>query len=147
MKFIKLILNKLIIQLAFLIIFPSFFYAQTLVFKQVLLVSTSQTVPANHVWKIESVMPIGNIVASVPSGATNNNATTVISSESIILVNGGTVAVTSSKASQSNGYNYPTNNTIAVESMLTGSMWLPAGTTLEASTNVRYISVIEFLVQ
>ena len=32
--------------------------AQTLQFSQVLLVSTTQTVPANKVWKVESVMPI-----------------------------------------------------------------------------------------
>jgi hypothetical protein len=32
--------------------------SQTLQFSQVLLVSSTQTVPANKVWKVESVMPI-----------------------------------------------------------------------------------------
>lgn len=33
-------------------------HGQTLQFSQVLLVSSTQTVPANKVWKVESVMPI-----------------------------------------------------------------------------------------
>ena len=38
--------------------FPGRIQAQTLQFSRVLLVSSVQTVPANKVWKVESVMPI-----------------------------------------------------------------------------------------
>ncbi|MBM3171360.1 MAG: hypothetical protein FJZ75_07110 [Bacteroidetes bacterium] len=44
--------------LAFVLPIANKLQAQTLQFSQVLLVSTTQTVPANKVWKVESVMPI-----------------------------------------------------------------------------------------
>ncbi len=37
--------------------------AQTLQFSQVLLVSTTQTVPANKVWKVEGFMPSQSLIA------------------------------------------------------------------------------------
>ena len=88
--------------------------AQTLQFSQVLLVSTTQTVPANKVWKVEGVMPVynGNAINQIS-----------INSTSIVV---STFGYTLS------GNAFP--------------LWLPAGTTLAAGSNVFQVSVIEFTV-
>ena len=85
--------------------------AQTLQFSQVLLVSTTQTVPANKVWKVEGI---------IPTSAIDSYYISINSSPSYI----------------------------ARFDNVKGALpiWLPAGTTLAASSNVFRVSVIEFTV-
>ena len=88
--------------------------AQTLQFSQVLLVSTTQTVPANKVWKVEGVMPVFN--------GTAINQISINSTNIVVSAVGYTLS----------GNAFP--------------LWLPAGTTLAAGSNVFRVSVIEFTV-
>jgi hypothetical protein len=90
----------------------------SLQFNQAILVSTSQTVPVGMVWKVESVIASNQLA---PGLAYNVNAGATKSI--VILING------------SNAY---------VKTWDEKNYWLPAGTTLEASTNTLYISVLEF---
>ena len=95
--------------------------AQTLQFSQVLLVSTTQTVPANKVWKVEGVMPVAN--CSGQGG----------SCYSMVSINGNSVPF----GSWSGLVFYP---------CVDNPLWLPAGTILAAGSNVFRVSVIEFTV-
>ena len=104
--------------------------AQTLQFSQVLLVTSSQTVPANKVWKVESYTP--SSVYGVHQGSPQTHAILVNSLSRIVgMVAGG-----------SSGYNYAHS----AYSFNSFPMWLPAGTTLAVSTGVSQLSVIEFTV-
>jgi hypothetical protein len=105
--------------------------SQTLQFSQVKLVATVETVPANTVWKIEGFFPTTFSRYSANSGVTEGHIYNLV-------VNGN-------------------NRPVGVSTFLTahwgisyaGSighfpMWIPAGTTLAAGSNVGEISVIEF---
>jgi len=107
--------------------------SQTLQFSQVKLVSTVETVPANKVWKIEGFFPTTFSRYSGSSGVTEGHIYNLV-------VNGN-------------------NRPLGVSSFLTGywgtsyagnignfPLWIPAGTTLAAGSNVGEISVIEFTV-
>lgn len=101
--------------------------SQTLEFSQVLLVSSLDTVPQGKVWKVTNILP-----------TLDGNGTCKIS------VNGNDIVVAFAK----DGTQYVGNsNTVPHDysyNGLQGSYWLPEGTTLQAGTNVQYISVIEF---
>jgi hypothetical protein len=102
--------------------------SQTLEFSQVLLVSSLDTVPQGKVWKVTNILP-----------------TLEGSGSSKIQVNGNDIVVAFSMSS--NGQTNHTGNfgnNHNYYNALQGSYWLPEGTTLQASTNVQYISVIEF---
>lgn len=105
-------------------------HSQTLQFSQVLVVSTTQTVPANKVWKVESILysaaPI-NIM-----GGSQNDQLTI----------DGTAMTVRATRSSNGGYNGITYG--VWEQKL--PLWLPAGSTLAAGQNVHSISVIEFAV-
>ena len=98
-------------------------------FSRVLLVETLDSVPQGKIWKVS------NIMQTASSAGTR-----------IITVNGNNIIVSygASSSTQSSGriaghsYNY---------NALQGAYWLPEGTTLQAGTNVQYISVIEFNIQ
>jgi hypothetical protein len=105
--------------------------SQTLQFSQVKLVANVETVPANTVWKIEGFFPTTFSRYSANSGVTEGHIYNLV-------VNGN-------------------NRPVGVSTFLTahwgisyaGSighfpMWIPAGTTLAAGSNVGEISVIEF---
>ena len=105
--------------------------SQTLQFSQVKLVANVETVPANKVWKIEGFFPTTFSRYSGSSGVTEGHIYNLV-------VNGN-------------------NRPVGVSSFLTaywstsyaGNMgnfplWIPAGTTLAAGSNVGEISVIEF---
>lgn len=92
--------------------------SQTLQFSRVLLVSTTQTVPANKVWKVESVVPYSQ-----------NYVWHEVVVNSLISMVGHVNQV---------GTGDVWFNTFP--------MWLPAGTTLAAGQKVNYVSVIEFTV-
>jgi len=100
-------------------------------FSRVLLVETLDSVPQGKIWKVSNILP-----------------TLEGSGSSIIQVNGNDIVVAFSKSSNSyinsggnmwNDHNYYNG--------IQGPYWLPEGTTLQASTNVQYISVIEFNIE
>ena len=99
-----------------------------LTFNQVLLVSSLDTVPQGKIWKVTNILP-----------------TLDGSGSSKIQVNGNDIVVAfsmSSNTQNSSSGNFENNHNYY--NGLQGSYWLPEGTTLQASTNVQYISVIEF---
>jgi hypothetical protein len=94
---------------------------QTLQFSQVLLVSTTQTVPPNKVWKVQSFFP----AQSFNGG--NNNTLAFLTLNSVPSYVGQT-------------------RSDAGMSYIQLPAWLPAGTTLAAGQNIISISVVEFTV-
>ena len=102
-------------------------------FSRVLLVETLDSVPQGKIWKVTNILP-----------------TLDGSGSSKIQVNGNDIVVAFAKGtygiytqhSAATGYanNYHYNG-------LQGPYWLPEGTTLQAGTNVQYISVIEFNIE
>ena len=94
---------------------------QTLQFSQVLLVSTTQTVPPNMVWKVESFFPSQNFDIG------NNNTSAWLSLNNTSCFIGQ-------------------HRSDAGMSFIPLPAWLPAGTTLAAGQNISSISVIEFTV-
>jgi hypothetical protein len=105
-------------------------FAQNLQFNQVIDVGNQiQTVPTGKVWKIESILyssPIG----SVSSSLTQNDQ---------ILIDGNLVTVRSAR-SGNGGYNGASY--FVWEQKL--PIWLKEGTTVQTSTNVYKISILEF---
>lgn len=95
--------------------------SQTLQFSQVLLVTATQTVPANKVWKVESFFPSQNFNGG------NNHTTAFLTINNIICYVGQT-------------------RSDAGMSFMPLPAWIPAGTTLAAGQNISSISVIEFTV-
>ncbi|NDB35259.1 MAG: hypothetical protein EB023_07920 [Flavobacteriia bacterium] len=102
---------------------------------QVLLVgSTTQTVPAGKVWKIESYMQAGvTINEMVESTASCNfpgrHHAMIVNNQLYYLING-------SPGHGSSGTYMAVGNTLP--------MWIPAGTTLRSSCSSDVISVLEF---
>ena len=116
---------------------------KTLVFSQVLLIGTvSQTVPSGKVWKVESCLGV-----PTTSNGQSYNAVT-FPARHYILVNGTNIGVASETSVAAGGSTYSGGDYYKVwamnENCTTMPIWLPAGSTLAASTNVNYISVIEF---
>ncbi len=109
-------------------IFSSIGFSQgNLQFNQVKLVSTQETVPAGKVWKVESV--------SYSAGPTIFIQGWIYASMSY-TINGnmlyiGTITDTEYR------YNNPIKDN-------TFPFWLPAGATLSAGTNMKYLNVLEF---
>lgn len=108
--------------------------AQTLQFSQVKLVTVAETVLAGRVWKIEGFFPTVFSRYSGSSGVTEGHIYNLV-------INGN-------------------NRPVGVSSFLTGywnsayqgnighfPLWIPAGTSLAAGSNVGEISVIEFIIQ
>jgi hypothetical protein len=96
-------------------------------FSRVLLVETLDSVPQGKIWKVSNILQT--------HGSLGNRQ---------ISVNGNDITVSYSSGFNSTnwnfGYSYNYN-------ALQGPYWLPEGTTLQAGTNVQYISVIEFNIQ
>lgn len=144
---------KTLIALFFSLFVVLAYSQQQLEFNQVRLVSTQETVPANKVWKLVNVAGTQVIQHDRSFGSsTPNQITPSISS---ILINGTTINVGNpsiaagggSGAGTSAGNSNRTFNT-AYTNIPTGfPLWLPENTTLEAGTNISYISVIEFNIQ
>jgi hypothetical protein len=102
---------------------------QTLQFSQVLLVSTTQTVPANKVWKVEGFMPSQSLI------------TYNVKDFSIVVDNSQVYVAGSHQGNAGSQYGYGYFASLDFQ-----PLWLPAGTTLAAGTNVFRVSVIEFTV-
>jgi hypothetical protein len=98
-------------------------------FSQVKLVgSTQETVPAGKIWKLESALSTSSLTISTGTTSPQNETTNII-------INGTNIVIKSSwGSSYASSALEPTDLPI----------WLPAGTTLRAGTNVFRISVIEF---
>jgi hypothetical protein len=109
-------------------------------FNKVKLVSSVDTVTYGKVWKVESAAYNGGEPFSNSTTWSNytGSGNVIRGFEGIMkfIVNGNTIII-ASNLSISNIYLSSVNNYIF-------PMWLPAGTTLEASTNVVYLNVIEF---
>jgi hypothetical protein len=137
----KTLALKQIIFSVLLVVFSSFsgiyLHAQTLQFSQVMLVSSSETVPAGKVWKLEGV----NYSASLPNTAkTTSSSITTVNFDATISLNGQSVPALSMR---SRAVSSSSSNLIWEKSW---PIWIPAGTTLAPGTNVLSISVIEFTV-
>lgn len=103
---------------------------QTLQFSRVLFVTTTQTVPANKVWKVESIL-----YSAAPTNIMGGN-------QNDQLVIDGTAMTVRATRSSNGGYNAVTYG--VWEQKL--PLWMPAGSTLAAGQNVNSISVVEFTV-
>jgi hypothetical protein len=139
----KLLYFSIILCLSLVLLYPLISGAQgNLQFSRVLLVDAGlQTVPANAVWKIESVMTTNNMVP--PAGTTDNTYYTI---SKIIEVNGNQVIISRACRYTENNSRYNSESTtdIGVENVTELPLWLPVGTTLKTGTNASFISVIEF---
>ena len=105
-------------------IFSSIGFSQgNLQFNQVKLVSIQETVPAGKVWKVENAIVIDGYLVNI-------NARYYAMSYNL---NGVTSVITTSNNSSNIS---PTPGSFP--------FWIPAGSTLAAGTNMRYLSVLEF---
>jgi hypothetical protein len=118
---------------------------KTLAFNQVLLInSTPQTVPVGKVWKVEGVA--GQRVIQYQFASNSN--TDYNPANCLITINGAgisvlqTVATGAGNGNGNGGLGY--SGFAYAASPTTFPLWLPEGTSLAASTNVSYISVVEF---
>ena len=112
----------------------------TLQFNRAILVSSQQTVPDNTVWKAVAILPSSGPISNV-SGYSGAPAVAAFA----ININSNPVYVSNVDGGWpgAGNQNFSYTNSKGIENL---NMWLPAGTTLAASTNIQYISVIEFIV-
>ncbi len=110
----------------------------TLQFNQVKLVTSQQTVPANKVWKVESV--IYNIPADQTSGSTSSSQSCGPSTyySKSIDING--VPTKTGHGTHSAAY----SNLLYIHAYTELPLWLPAGATLSGGPCLNQVSVIEF---
>ncbi len=124
----------------------SFFSQGNLQFNQVKLVTTIETVPAGKVWKVENYLPSSQLAEDL--NRPPNQSTAGGTKNFIMLVNGNQVYLKTTitrEVGRSDGYwsqdGYATASDYKI---FDAPIWLPASTTLAASTNVLSLSVIEF---
>lgn len=145
-------MKKIFSLTAFLLLATMVLHAQdNLVFSQVKLVTTSESVPTGKVWKVVGVAG-SMVIKHNRTGTTVNGHPVMAPNENSILINGTAVSVgnPSVGAGAGNGYSsssYGALSTIYANVPTTFPLWLPAGTSLAVSDNVSFISVIEFDVQ
>jgi hypothetical protein len=132
----------LILILALFSTLGSQLYSQgNLQFNQVKLVSTVETVPTDKVWKVES--------AAYNGGAPFANSSSNYGFPGVTLQNRGFESIMSYSVNGQLIY-FPVSYAIgsaqltSVDGVAHFPLWLPAGSTLAAGTNMRYLSVIEF---
>ena len=97
-------------------------------FSRVLLVETLDSVPQGKIWKVTNILQT--------HGSSGNRHISVNGND--IIVSYGASSTTHAYNNVGHSYNY---------NGLQGAYWLPEGTTLQAGTNVQYISVIEFNIE
>ena len=102
--------------------------SQSLTYSKVILLTALDTVPQGKVWKVTSFLPNGNYLPINASGGTN-------SVEIKMKVNG---VISILAAAILGGYSTALSNVFPMP------IWIPAGTTLEPSTNCGSLSIIEF---
>ena len=114
----------------------------TLQFNRIVLVSNTEAVPAGKVWKVESVLSTSTLSA-------NNNSSPSVNTVSLDIVVNGTV-ITVERSSVGIGSQTGSSGVMraywgyASAGVTKLPFWLPAGSTLAASTNALAVSVIEF---
>ena len=122
----------------------------TLQYSRALLISSAGgTVPeaasnngVDCVWKVVSVLPSANVQQNV----SGNNGSPLPLGTFAISVNSNTIYLTRVDAAFGyNGYDGGSYDFTNVNGELL-PMWLPAGTTLAAGSNIQYVSVVEFIV-
>jgi hypothetical protein len=115
-------------------------------FNQVKLVTTSETVPAGKVWKLENYLPSSQL--AIDLNRQPNQASAGGTKNFIVLVNGAQVFLQTTitrEVGRNDGYwSQDGYATAADYRIFDAPLWLPAGTTLAASTNVMSLSVVEF---
>ena len=115
-------------------------------FNQVKLVSTIETVPAGKVWKVENYLPSSQL--AIDLNRPTNQATAGGTKNFIMLVNSSQVflqtTITREVGRDDAYWNHSGYTTASDYKIFDAPIWLPASTTLAASTNVLSLSVIEF---
>ena len=96
-------------------------------FNQVKLVSSQETVPVGKVWKVESVCYSAGPTIFIQS---------YIYASMSYAINGNVLYIATITDTEYR-YNNPVKDN-------TFPFWLPAGSTLSAGTNMKYLSIIEF---
>lgn len=126
------------------ILFNFVLFAQgNLQFNQVKIVSTVETVLAGKVWKVESAIFQGGQPFCIGAGintacSSGNMLSTGFVGDMSFQVNGQTNYLYTNLGQPG------TSATYASQGYSPFPFWLPAGSTLAAGTNMRYLSVIEF---
>ena len=132
--------------LLFLIIYYQNIAQGNLQFSQVKLVSTTETVPVGKVWKLQNFLPNVSLFTDITRNQINPTSGGI--RNFIILVNGISIylqtTVTREVGRSDSYWSQDGYATAASSSILNEPIWLSSGTTLAASTNVQFVSVIEF---
>ena len=132
--------------LLFLIIYYQNVAQGNLQFSQVKLVSATETVPAGKVWKLQNFLPNVSLFTDITRNQQNPTSGGI--RNFIILVNGISIylqtTVTREVGRSDSYWSQDGYATAASSSILNEPIWLSSGTTLAASTNVQFVSVIEF---
>ena len=132
--------------LLFLIIYYQNVAQGNLQFSQVKLVSATETVPAGKVWKLQNFLPNVSLFTDITRNQQNPTSGGI--RNFIILVNGISIylqtTVTREVGRSDSYWSQDGYATAASSSILNEPIWLSSGTTLDASTNVQFVSVIEF---
>jgi hypothetical protein len=122
---------------ALLISYQSVQAQGNLQYNQTLLIGTTpQTVPAGKTWKVESVLSSASLAPSLPS----SNVTMAQTVHLKIRVNGTEIYISSWIENIYSSY----RGHSAFGNITSLPLWLPEGTSLGASDNAAYVSVIEF---
>jgi hypothetical protein len=121
--------------IVFLFLSLRLFSQGNLQFNQVKLVTTSETVPAGKVWKIENILP-----GVRPTTTSWGNSTL----DFTININNQTVYYLSSESKGSLYGNGQTGISSISVGIGNAPIWLPAGAILSAGTNVLSVNVLEF---
>ncbi len=106
----------------------------TLQFNQVKMVTTLETVPSGKVWKILSAPYKNDVIGSAGSYTYSNPGVEFVQSMNI---NGDIIYIQALRV-----YDGSWRNFVGPTCEL--PLWIPEGTTLQAGTGVRFLSVMEF---
>ena len=139
-------MKKIIFTIVFIISIIDVNAQGNLQFNQVKLISTSETVPVGKVWKMENFLPNVSLYTDLNRQPSDYVAGGI--KQFNILINGNSIfllTTLSRELGRTGGYwSQDAATTAASASILSQPIWLPAGTSLAPSTNIQYLSVIEF---
>ena len=139
-------MKRLYIIIITILLYTSGFSQGNLQFNQVKLVTTIETVPAGKVWKVENYLPSSQL--AIDLNRPSNQATAGGTKNFIMLVNSSQVflqtTITREVGRDDAYWNHSGYTTASDYKIFDAPIWLPASTTLAASTNVLSLSVIEF---
>ena len=137
---------KTLLFIAFIFLMGVFKAQGNLQFSQVKLVSTQETVPVGKIWKLENYLP--NVSLAIDLNRLPNQATAGGTRNFVVLVNSVPIYLQtniSREVGRDDAYwNQQGYAAVSDFKIFDAPIWFPAGTTLAASTNVGFISVMEF---